>query len=68
MSLVDPILRVGLTAAHKLMKAGWFIRRPRTYGAHAIALTPKRRIVLVKLRYAPGWRVPGGGRKANEYA
>ncbi|HEY7005428.1 MAG TPA: NUDIX domain-containing protein [Sphingomicrobium sp.] len=68
MSLVDPILRIGLTAAHKLMKAGWFIRRPRTYGAHAIALTPKRRIVLVKLRYAPGWRVPGGGRKANEYA
>ncbi|HEY4071251.1 MAG TPA: NUDIX domain-containing protein [Sphingomicrobium sp.] len=68
MSLVNPILRVGLTAAHKLLKAGWFVRRPRTYGAHAIALTPHRRIILVKLRYAPGWRVPGGGRKASEYA
>lgn len=68
MRFVDPILRVALTGAHKLLKAGWFVWRPRTYGAHAIALTPNRRIVLVKLRYAPGWRVPGGGRKANEYA
>lgn len=48
------------------MKAGWFIRRPRTFGAHALALTPQNKVVLVKLRYALGWRLPGGGRKADE--
>ena len=68
MSMTDRTLRVALTAAHKALKAGWFIRRPRTYGAHAIALTPDRKLILVKLRYAPGWRLPGGGRKPNEYA
>lgn len=67
-SVTDRILRLGLTAAHKLLKVGWFLRRPNTFGAHAIALTPKRKLVLVKLRYAPGWRVPGGGRRADEYA
>ena len=68
MSWVDPPLRLAMTAAHKLMKAGWFVRRPRTFGAHGIALTPERKLVLVKLRYAPGWRVPGGGRAPNEDA
>ena len=62
MGWYDPPLRIALTAAHKLMKAGWFVRRPRTFGAHAIALTRERKLVLVKLRYAPGWRLPGGGR------
>lgn len=66
MSLFDSGLRVVLTAAHHLLKAAWFVRRPKTYGAHAIALTPEGKIVLVKLRYAPGWRVPGGGRAASE--
>jgi 8-oxo-dGTP pyrophosphatase MutT (NUDIX family) len=51
-----------------LLKAGWFIRRPRTLGAHALALTPERKIVLVKLRYATGWRIPGGGRGSDESA
>jgi 8-oxo-dGTP pyrophosphatase MutT (NUDIX family) len=68
MAWIDPLLRIPLTAVHKLLQAGWFIRRPRTYGAHAIALTPERKIILVKLRYAPGWRVPGGGRRRDETA
>src|SRR6476661_2367051 len=68
MSWLDPPLRIGLTAAHKLLKATWFVRRPRTFGAHALALTPQRKLVLVKLRYARGWRVPGGGRRKDEYA
>ena len=63
---VDGTLRIVLTAIHSLMKGAWFLRRPKTYGAHAIALTPANRIILVKLRYAPGWRVPGGGRPARE--
>lgn len=68
MAWIDPLLRIPLTAAHKLLQAGWLIRRPRTFGAHAIALTPERRIILVKLRYAAGWRVPGGGRGRGESA
>jgi 8-oxo-dGTP pyrophosphatase MutT (NUDIX family) len=64
--LVDRALRILLHAAHGVMKLGWFVRRPRTFGAHAVALTPQGRIILVKLRYAPGWRVPGGGRAPDE--
>jgi len=63
---VDAGLRVLLTAAHTLLKAGWLVRRPKTFGAHAIALTPGEKIILVKLRYARGWRIPGGGRAADE--
>jgi 8-oxo-dGTP pyrophosphatase MutT (NUDIX family) len=68
MRWVDRLLRVPLTAAHKLLKAGWFVRRPRTYGAHALAFTPRGKLILVKLRYAAGWRFPGGGRHPGEPA
>jgi 8-oxo-dGTP pyrophosphatase MutT (NUDIX family) len=51
-----------------MLSVGWFFRRPRTYGAHALALTAQGRIILVKLWYAPGWRFPGGGRNADEAA
>ena len=60
------MLRLPLRFAHGLLKLNWFVRRPRTFGAHALALTPERTIVLVKLRYAPGWRLPGGGRAESE--
>jgi 8-oxo-dGTP pyrophosphatase MutT (NUDIX family) len=66
MRLLDQLLRLILTAAHQLLKAGWFLRSPRTFGAHALALTPERELILVKLRYARGWRLPGGGRDAAE--
>lgn len=66
MSVVDAALRLILSGAHQILRAGWFVRRPRTFGAHALALTPERKLVLVKLRYASGWRLPGGGRGANE--
>ena len=46
----------------------WSLTRPDVEGAHAIALTPAGRIVLVKLSYARGWHLPGGGRKAGESA
>ena len=68
MNLPDTALRIVLTAAHKLLKAAWFVRRPRTLGAHAVALTRERKLILVKLRYARGWRLPGGGRRPGEYA
>jgi 8-oxo-dGTP pyrophosphatase MutT (NUDIX family) len=66
MRWIDRLLRLPLSAAHRLHKLGWFIRRPRTLGAHALALTPERKVILVRLRYAPGWRLPGGGREAAE--
>lgn len=55
-----------MTGFHRLLKLNWLVRRPRTFGAHALALTPGHKIVLVKLRYASGWRLPGGGRSENE--
>ena len=61
-------LRLALGGLHRLLRAFWFVRRPRTFGAHAVAVTARSTIVLVKLRYAPGWRLPGGGRKAGEDA
>lgn len=63
---LDRALRPALTALHGALRLGWFVRRPRTFGAHALAITPGGRIVLVKLRYAPGWRLPGGGRREGE--
>ena len=66
--MLNRLLRAGATAFHKVLTVGWFFRRPKTFGAHAIALTPQGRLVLVKLWYAPGWRLPGGGRGASEPA
>jgi 8-oxo-dGTP pyrophosphatase MutT (NUDIX family) len=65
-SLVDTLLRSLLIAGYQLLRTGWFLRRPRTFGAHAVALTPERKLILVKLRYAAGWRLPGGGRNFDE--
>ena len=66
MSVPDAALRVVLTGAHQILRAAWFVRRPRTFGAHSLALTPERKLILVKLRYAGGWRLPGGGRGRGE--
>lgn len=60
-------LRLIIGGVHRLARLFWFFTRPRTFGAHAVALTPEGQVVLVKLRYAPGWRLPGGGRKASEH-
>ena len=63
---MNAIIRLLATALHSLLKLRWLVQRPRTFGAHALALTPEDKIILVKLRYAPGWRLPGGGRKRGE--
>lgn len=55
--LTDKLLRIVLTSAFALVKK----RAQRRRGVHAVALTPERRIILIRLRYAPGWRLPGGG-------
>lgn len=66
MSVLNHPLRAILTGLHSLLKLRWFVLRPRTFGAHALPITPEGKIVLVKLRYADGWRIPGGGRKKDE--
>lgn len=68
MKIIDPALRLVLTGVHYLLRAGWFVRRPKTFGAHALPLTPEGKVILVRLRYAPGWRLPGGGREPSEPA
>lgn len=60
--LTDKVLRIVLTGAFALVKSR--VRQRR--GVHAVALTPERRIILIRLRYAPGWRLPGGGVKHGE--
>ncbi len=66
MKLLDGLLRVVLTAVHHGLRTVWSVSRPKRHGAHALALTPAGKVVLVKLRYARGWRVPGGGRPPGE--
>jgi 8-oxo-dGTP pyrophosphatase MutT (NUDIX family) len=62
--LIDIAIRPFATAANRIRRR---LRPPTTgSGAHALALTPDGRIILVKLRYAPGWRLPGGGRSEDE--
>jgi 8-oxo-dGTP pyrophosphatase MutT (NUDIX family) len=61
-------MRLVLGGIYWLLRLSWFIRRPRSFGAHALALTSAGGVILVRLRYAPGWRLPGGGRGAGEDA
>jgi 8-oxo-dGTP pyrophosphatase MutT (NUDIX family) len=65
-SIPDRVLRAAATAAHRLLRFNWLVRRPRTFGAHALALTPEGKVILVRLRYAAGWRLPGGGRAEHD--
>lgn len=62
-SLIGRLLRPLLTWAHRLSRRGGDDRP----GVHAVALTAAGHVILVKLRYAPGWRLPGGGRDADEH-
>lgn len=59
-------LRWAATGLHGLRRAFWYFRRPRTFGVHAAAITPAGNLVLVRLRYVRGWRLPGGGRSEAE--
>ncbi len=59
-------LRLVLSGVHRLRQLRWYFSRPRSRGAHAVAVTAEGRIVLVRLRYAPGWRLPGGGIEPGE--
>ena len=64
-AMKSSILRRLLGSIQRLRKLAWrFTGRPA--GAHAIVLTSTGMLVLVRLRYASGWRPPGGGIKKGE--
>jgi 8-oxo-dGTP pyrophosphatase MutT (NUDIX family) len=64
MKLIDLLLRPFAKFAVRMLRQTDGGERPR--GAHAIAVTKEGRVILVKLRYASGWRLPGGGRSSEE--
>ncbi len=64
--LADRAIRPLATAANTVRRALRRRGKVATSGGHAIALTREGWIILVKLRYAPGWRLPGGGRGEAE--
>lgn len=66
MRLPRPLIRIVFTFLQGLRKLLWLVTGPGRDGVHAVPLTPEGRVVLVRLTYAPGWRLPGGGRKRGE--
>ena len=64
--LLDRAIRPLATAANRARKKARKARNSPRIGAHAVALTPAGRVILVRLRYARGWRLPGGGRASKE--
>jgi 8-oxo-dGTP pyrophosphatase MutT (NUDIX family) len=66
MRLPRPLIRIVLTFLQCLRRLFWLVTGPGRDGVHAVPLTPQGRVVLVRLTYARGWRLPGGGRKRGE--
>lgn len=66
MGLPRPLIRIVFTFLQGLRRLLWLVTGPGREGVHAVPLTPAGAVVLVKLTYAPGWRLPGGGRKRGE--
>lgn len=58
--------RLLLQRLQKLRLAYRRVTGRQPLGVHAIAVTPRNHVILVKLTYAEGWRLPGGGMKAGE--
>lgn len=66
MTLQRRLIRTVFTFLHRFRRSVWRPSGPGRTGVHAVPLTGEGRVVLVLLTYAPGWRVPGGGRKRKE--
>jgi 8-oxo-dGTP pyrophosphatase MutT (NUDIX family) len=66
--MIRAFIRVGGAVFQGVRRIAWALGMPRRAGVHAVAVTPEGRVVLVRLTYAPGWRLPGGGRGAREAA
>lgn len=55
------LLRTLLTGLNQLRRAFWALSGRRGRGVLAVPLTPEGKLVLVRLTYARGWHLPGGG-------
>ncbi len=66
MSRPRRLIRIVFTFLHGLRRALWKVTGPPRPGVHALPLTERGKVVLVLLTYAPGWRLPGGGRGRKE--
>lgn len=64
--MITRLLHFGVSVFQSLRRSIWFFTEPATVGVHGIPVTPDGKIVLVKLSYARGWRLPGGGLKRDE--
>ncbi|HEX8466369.1 MAG TPA: NUDIX domain-containing protein [Allosphingosinicella sp.] len=68
MSFQRRLVRTVFTFLHGFRLALRKVTGPGRAGVHAVPLTESGKVVLVRLTYAPGWRVPGGGLKRGEGA
>lgn len=66
MSLPRRLVRTVFTFLNGLRLALRKVTGPGRAGVHGVPLTAQGKVVLVRLTYAPGWRIPGGGRGRRE--
>jgi 8-oxo-dGTP pyrophosphatase MutT (NUDIX family) len=66
-SLVDRLFQAGYFCAYRLLRAWWFVRRPRHRGA-VVALWHHGLLLMVRSSYRPRWDLPGGGLGPREDA
>lgn len=64
--MITRLLHLGVSLFQAVRRSIWFFTEPATVGVHGIPVTADGKIVLVKLSYARGWRLPGGGLKKDE--
>jgi ADP-ribose pyrophosphatase YjhB (NUDIX family) len=66
MSLTRRLIRTVFTFLHRFRSTLLRGTGRGRAGVHAVPVTRDGKVVLVRLTYAPGWRVPGGGLKRGE--
>lgn len=66
--LTRRLIRIVFTFLHGLRGAVRKAVGAGGEGVHAVVLTEAGKVVLVRLTYAPGWRLPGGGLERGESA
>jgi 8-oxo-dGTP pyrophosphatase MutT (NUDIX family) len=66
MRLPVPVQRLGYRVAYAVLRAYWFVRRPKLSGVKCV-LTDGDEVLLVRHTYGPrGWELPGGAIKRGE--
>jgi 8-oxo-dGTP diphosphatase len=62
---MDVLFRTGYRLAYRLLRAWWFVRRPRGRAA-AVAVWHDGRLLVVRTSYRPELDLPGGGVAPSE--